>query len=307
MPIHTREARIPTDDTDAFNLYPAHRWTYDRFRIARSQGLDCGLHDAAPMRYPVFCKPVTNLKGMGVRSRVLSSESDYRENCGVGDFWMTLLTGEHVSTDCAVVDGAMAWCRHTLGIPGAAGTFDYWIVEERARPRLELYCCQWMRANLRGYTGMVNIETIGGRIIGTHLRFSDQWADLYGRKWFEAVASLYRGGTWDLINAGQAVGYSVVLFAPHGRRYVYPPAETLAAHEQGVGISSIQLTFSGDRPPEAQMPPEDFRLAVINCFNLDVGLRVRAALARDFGLQGAAHRRRTLAASRSASELNASL
>jgi hypothetical protein len=97
------------------------------------------------------------------------------------------------------------------------------------------------------------------------------------------------------------------LFAPHGRRYVYPPAETLAAHEQGVGISSIQLTFSGDRPPEAQMPPEDFRLAVINCFNLDVGLRVRAALARDFGLQGAAHRRRTLAASRSASELNASL
>ena len=31
-----------------------------------------------------------------------------------------------------------------------------------------------------GYTGMVNFETIGGRIIEAHLRFADQWPDLYG-------------------------------------------------------------------------------------------------------------------------------
>ena len=27
---------------------------------------------------------------------------------------------------------------------------------------------------------MINLETIGGRIIEVHLRFADQWPDLYG-------------------------------------------------------------------------------------------------------------------------------
>jgi hypothetical protein len=30
---------------------------------------------------------------------------------------------------------------------------------------------------------MVNLETIGGRIIEVHLRFADQWPDLYGARW----------------------------------------------------------------------------------------------------------------------------
>ncbi|MDB6084887.1 MAG: hypothetical protein JWN43_2768, partial [Gammaproteobacteria bacterium] len=195
------DVAIPTDDTAAFALHPVHRWIYNKLLVARSQGLDCGLRDVAPMRYPVFCKPVTNLKGMGVGSRILFDERDYLTKCGVGDFWMTFLTGEHVSTDFAVIKGATAWCRHTLGIPGAAGTFDYWLVEERSRPRLERYCGDWIRTNLAGYTGMVNIETIGGRIIEAHLRAADQWPDLYGRKWLDAMVRLYQRGTWDLLDA----------------------------------------------------------------------------------------------------------
>jgi hypothetical protein len=297
---------IPIDDTEAFNLNPAHRWVYDKLLIAKSQGLECGSHDVAPTRYPVFSKPVTNLKGMGVGTRVLFSERDYHENCGVGDFWMKLLTGEHVSTDFAVIKGDIAWCRHTLGIPDVAGTFDYWVLEERPRPQLERYCRQWIRANLAGYTGMLNLESIGGSVIEAHLRFSDQWPDLYGRKWTDAVVRLYQRGTWDLIDQERAEVYSVVLFGPHGRTYAYPRPEAMAGYEATVGISSIQLTFFEDRPPEAHaMPPGGFRLAVINCFNLDVGLRIRAALAREFGIPAGPYRRRTSPASLSASALNA--
>jgi hypothetical protein len=296
--------RIPTDDTDAFELNPAHSWIYNKLLIAQSQGLECGLHDVAPLRYPVFCKPVVNLKDMGVGSQLLFSERDYHENCGVGYFWMKLLTGEHISTDFAVIKGEIAWCRHTLGIPDVAGTFDYWVIEERSRPRLERYCCEWIRSNLRDYTGMLNIETIGGRIIEAHLRFSDQWPDLYGRRWLDAMVRLYQRGTWDLIDSERAEGYSVVLFGPHGQTYAYPHPDTVATHEETVGISSIQLTFFEDKPLEAHaMPPGGFRLAVSNCFNLGVGLRVRAALAQDFGLQAAAYRRRTSPASLSANAL----
>ena len=56
------------------------------------------------------------------------------------------------------------------------------MIQARARPGLESYCRDWIRTYLPDYTGMLNIETIGGRIIEAHLRFADQWPDLYGAR-----------------------------------------------------------------------------------------------------------------------------
>jgi hypothetical protein len=278
---------IPIDDLDAFSFNPDHRWVYNKFLVAQSQGVECGQHDVEPAGYPVFCKPMMNLEGSGTStgSHVLDNVRDYREYCRPGDFWMRLLTGDHVSTDFAVVNGKVSWCRHTLGLPDGA-KFDYWVVEERVRPRLEKYCADWIDANLPTYAGMVNLESIGGRIIGAHLRFADQWPDLYGRKWLDALIRLYRSRTWDLVDTGRAEAYSVVLFGPHGSPYAYPHPDLLASCRATVGISSIHLRQFDDQPLVAPAAPLcGVRLAVINSFNLDVGLRVRAAIARAFGLQ----------------------
>ena len=64
-------ANIPTEDSDAWQWYPAHRWVYDKLAVALSQNLEVGPHGVTPPRFPVFSKPITNLKGMGVGSRVL--------------------------------------------------------------------------------------------------------------------------------------------------------------------------------------------------------------------------------------------
>jgi hypothetical protein len=280
------DVHIPTDDTQAYEMYPRQRFIYDKLLVARSQGLECGPHGTPPGRYPVFCKPVINLKGMGSGSCVLHDERDYLDKCRPGDFWTRLMTGEHISTDWAVIRGRTAWCRHTLGIPGPAGTFDYWVVQARARPGLERFCRDWIGAHLAGYTGMVNIETIGGRIIEAHLRFADQWPDLYGHKWLRAMVGLYHVQVWEYADAERADGYSVVLFGPHGISYRHPSAKMLAAYRATLGVSSVQITFFEDRPQGAHvMPPGGFRLAVINSFNLQAGLRLRAKMARDFGLE----------------------
>ena len=42
---------------------------------------------------------------------------------------------------------------------------------------------------------MVNFETIDARIIEVHLRFSDQWPDLYGAGWTDALVRLYARGS----------------------------------------------------------------------------------------------------------------
>jgi hypothetical protein len=289
-------ARMPLDDTDAATLYPAHRWVYDKRRLAASQGIECGTHELTPARYPVFCKPITTLKGMGAGSCVLTSERDQRDNCRAGDFWMRLLTGEHVSTDMAVVDGTVMWCRNTLGVQSGSGTFDYWVIEEGSRPRLERICREWIRVQLPGHTGMVNIETIGGSLISVHLRCADQWPDLYGCKWLDALMGLYNRGTWELPDNERAAGYSVVLFGPHGVRYAYPDPRVMADLRATVGISSIQLTFFEDRPPAAHaMPPGGFRLAVINSFNLGAALGIRTALAAEFGVRDPGSARRAIA------------
>ena len=99
------DVHIPTDDVDAYKFHPSHRWIYDKLRVAQSQGLECGLHHTPPPRYPVFCKPVTNLRGMGAGARVVRSEREFRVSCKPGDFWSPWLSGEHVSTDWAVVRG----------------------------------------------------------------------------------------------------------------------------------------------------------------------------------------------------------
>ena len=119
---------IPTEDSDGWMWNPAHRWVYDKLAVALSQGLAAAPHGVAPQNYPVFSKPIYNLKGMGVGSRALFSADDYASAYQPGHFWTTLLEGDHVSSDVALVDGEPQWWRHATGVASGAGTFDYWEV-----------------------------------------------------------------------------------------------------------------------------------------------------------------------------------
>ena len=277
--------RIPTEDPDAYEWYPHHRWVYDKLRLCASQALACAPHGVDPPRFPVFSKPITNLRGMGVGSRVLRSLEDYHRHRMPGHFWMTLLEGEHVSSDVAVVQGRAQWWRHSRGIPAGAGTFDYWTIEAAQRPGLEAYLAAWLEQHLGSYTGMVNFETIGGRIIDAHLRFADQWPDLYGGGWLDAVVVLYQQGVWELGERERIDGYSVALFGPHGREYQHPQAGVVEEVRGIPQVSSVQVTFHPDRPAAAHpMPPGGFRLAVVNCRDLAAGRAARAVLARAFGV-----------------------
>ncbi len=276
-------ANIPTEDSDAWLWNCAHRWVYDKLAVALSQDLDAGPHGTPPPRFPVFSKPIINLKGMGVGSRVLHSEAEYQQHYAPGHFWMTLLEGRHVSSDIAIVDGEPRWWRHVTGKPAGEGTFDYWTVHAAREADLEARCGAWVRRHLAGYTGMLNLETIGGTIIEAHLRFADQWPDLYGAGWIEALVRLYENGCWDFYDGDRSEGYSVVLFGPKGRRYRHPPSALIDEIKHTPGVSSVQTTFHEDWTPERHaMPPGAFRLAIINGFDLASALAARERLKAHF-------------------------
>lgn len=277
------EVCIPTEDPDAYRWNPAHSWVYNKLLIAESQGLACGPHGVPPPAFPVFSKPIMNLRGMGAGSRVLASAAEYERYLTPGHLWMSLLEGAHVSSDVAVCKGAARWFRHCVGIPAGEGTFDHWIIEAHGHAPLEGYLGRWIAKHLASYTGMINVETIGGRIIELHLRFADQWPDLYGPGWLAAVVALYARGDWDFVDDDRRTGYSVVLFGPHGVAYRHPPAALVQDVRNMAGVTSVQITFHEDWPPAAHsMPPGGFRLAIVNCLDLEAGRAARARLAACF-------------------------
>jgi hypothetical protein len=227
----------------------------------------------------VFSKPIVNLRGLGAGSRVIHSMEDYERHHTAGHMWMTLLEGRHVSSDVAVIAGEPRWWRHVTGRPGPEGTFDYWTMHADRDAGIEAHCGAWIGRHLSDYTGMLNFETIGGMIIEGHLRFSDQWPDLYGHGWIDALIALYHKAVWNFPDRDRRDGYSVVLFGPKGRRYQHPPAAAVQDALTMPGVSSVQITFHEDRDPESHsMPPGGFRLAVVNGFNLESGLRARERL-----------------------------
>lgn len=274
------DVAIPTDDPDCWALYPQHCWIYDKLRVAQTQGLACGPHGVMPAGYPVFSKPMVNLRGMGVGSLAIADAAEMQAAYMPGHMWMPLLEGEHVSTDCAVMDGEVKWLRHATGLTGAGGTFRHWIIAAAQRPALDAYLRAWVGRHMGGYSGMMNFESIGGTIIEAHLRFADQWCDLYGPGWVEALVRLYAEGRWQFDDAARREGYSIPLFARHGHQFRHPPLDVQDAVRAMPHVSSLQITFHEGRLAGAHaMPPGGFRLAVINATDLAAGLAAREVLA----------------------------
>ncbi|HKX16521.1 MAG TPA: hypothetical protein VJT33_00730 [bacterium] len=273
---------VPVDDPTGWDLYPAYRGLYDKLLVCASQGIPYGPHGTMPRRYPVFSKPIMNLHGMGAYGYVVRSPAELKARFRPGHLWMRLLRGPHISTDVAIARGRLCWWRHTIGRQLNGGTFDYWTVTADRLPAMEAYVGAWLRRHLTGFTGVVNVETIAGRIIECHLRMAEQWLDLNGPGWLDAVVDLYTHHRWRFRDLGRRTGYSVVLFGRHGRRYAIDPAavDDLRSVE---GVSSIQITFDDSIPPDQHaMPPGGFRIAIVNCWDLRAGLLVRAALRRLF-------------------------
>jgi len=273
---------IALHDPDAYRMFPRHNWVYNKLLLAEKQGLDCGPDGILPTAYPVFCKPIYNLRSMGIGSGRVDSEAALITAPQPGMMWSTLLTGDHYSTDIAVQDGVPVWTCHAQGFPMRGGMFDHWIVRQDAVPALADYLEAFVRAHFAGFTGVMNFETIGGRIIEAHLRYAEQWLDLYGPEFLPAVYSLFRGTGWREGAMPERTGYSVALFG-ETRQYTKPGPEFIADLLTTEGVTGLELPFHEAESPESHSnPPGGFRLSIINGHDLDACRAVRSALADYF-------------------------
>lgn len=277
------DVNIFIDDIDCWERLPDYRFVYDKLHVAQSQGVACGTADNLPGHFPVFAKPRVNLHGMGLGSRVIANAAAFSEHMTSEMMWMALFTGDHISSDCAVVAGEIKWLRHATGVPWTDAMFKHWHIHAADKPGLSDFLRDWVARELPRYTGMVNIETIGGRIIEAQIRFADQWCDLNGAGWLEAMVGLYRNGVWDFDDSKRRDGFSVPLFAAHGVVPPHPATDVQARICAMPEVVSLQITFHESQSDEEHfMPPGGFRLGIVNCWDLQAGFAARAELAKAF-------------------------
>lgn len=187
---------VAVSDAVAWRLNPGHRRIYDKLTLALDAGLTaapCGVDPTELGISPqseVFVKPITNLAGMGLAARTVSAAAVPMEP---GSFWCERLTGSHTSSDCLVRDGDALWFAHTR----ASDVKDaerpvYWQIGADL-PEHEHWLRDWVGRNLQGYSGLCNLELIGGRPIEAHLRGSNGFFDFYGPDFIPAWVALADG------------------------------------------------------------------------------------------------------------------
>lgn len=190
------QRRVAVSDAAAWRLNPSHRRVYDRLMLALSAGLraaPCGLPPAdygiAP-EVELFVKPIINLAGMAKGAGAFRADQVPDQP---GSFWCEKLLGEQSSSDCLVENGVPRWFAHTR----ASSERDqarplYWEVGAEM-PHIEPILAGMINHHLAGYTGLCNIELIGGQPVEMHLRGSNGFFDFYGPDFFAAWTALADG------------------------------------------------------------------------------------------------------------------
>ncbi len=229
---------VGVSDAAAWRLNPAHRYLYDKLRLALAQGLPaapCGVDPLAmglPPEAELIVKPITNLAGMSLNVEFARANALPER---AGSFWCQRLRGEQSSTDCLVRNGETLWQGHTLASPERDRERPlYWRLGADLREREPVVAAFVIRF-LHGYTGMCNLEMIDGRVIEAHLRGSNGFFDRYPAGFVAAWAELADHGTWQgLPPLGRGFVYSLF-----GDGELPPEAEQIAA--------AAGLTLNRDR------------------------------------------------------------
>jgi hypothetical protein len=256
---------LAVNDVNAWRLNPSHRQIYDRLNLALAAGLraaPCGVPPAAygiSAETELFVKPIINLSGMALGARALRAGQIPNEP---GSFWCERLEGEQSSSDCLVEQGKARWFAHTRASTLRDGARPiYWEIGADM-PHVEPILATLVRDHLAGYTGICNIELIGGQPVEMHLRGSNGFFDFYGPEFFRAWVALADGLAFQ--PPPQIPGGFVISVFGEGE-----PDSAITAQAEAKGV---QLQ------PDAHTPD---RIAILRTRELAAGLEVARALGAD--------------------------
>lgn len=165
------EVDIPISDVEAFVKYTDYNKVYNKLEIAKFQNLDANPFPCFPKKFPIVSKPIINLFGMGLNAFKISSKKKFIDHLPTNNFWCEFLEGDHLGWDFVIRNGKIIYYVCFYGKKLNFGTFKYWSQIES--PKILDNIQKIIDHYFEGYTGIVNMETLGHYVIEVHLRMGD--------------------------------------------------------------------------------------------------------------------------------------
>lgn len=126
-----------------------------------------------PFTSTFIVKPITNILGMGLGSYIETFTTVKTAHLPAGSFWMEYFTGQYLTVD--VVRGKIDVILE--GVQLATNRFAKWTKVENVDINIPSFILE-----LSHKYGVVNFESIGGKIIECHLRHNPDWIKYKARE-----------------------------------------------------------------------------------------------------------------------------
>ena len=251
-------SEIAWTDAEAIGRYPQHAWLYDKLELCNLLGYKAyDLNVEEPESFPMFGKLRTNVLGMGISARRLESMVDVHYHDMIA---MPIMKGKHLTTDFVIWKGKVKDSYTFEGIYEGNSFKMFRSVSCGDKPTAHQ---QKVIRELFDFTGIINIEMIGGKIIEVHLRPGSQYFDISGGMYEQALKCFAELQTYYPVQFERT--YSRV-FRGKNDAFVKFNGKLDALPD---GIRSVQLCFEDQKPLSAN-PNDEFTyvLFVVNGTNL---------------------------------------
>ena len=174
---HPLSYHLEPYDLGAYKRYPKHNFVYDKLWIAKSQDLACGrienINIESRINYPIFIKPRWGHKTSSSRNCFkIDSFNELEKYQGKPDMiWSEYIDGTERMTDFMLVQGRIVYEITYQYSKNQHGYIDEWkyISPKNKCPQM-VY--DWVEKHMNGYTGCLNVQYRGHRIIEVGLRFA---------------------------------------------------------------------------------------------------------------------------------------
>lgn len=162
------------EDWEAWELYPEHRWVFNKLELSSQLGYTCG---PTPMPVPVtgeYCvRPIYNLGGMSAGSKILHLKQGKILELPPSHFWCERFRGKQYSVNYEWQKDRFVPVHTSIGENSSDSIYRFtkWYVVEHRHYNLPKWIDTFSNAKY------INIEFIEDKIIEIHLRPGEDFPD----------------------------------------------------------------------------------------------------------------------------------
>lgn len=196
---------VPMYDITAYQKYPRHNFVYDKLWIAQSQNIKSGelenVTQRSKIKYPIFIKPRWGHKSASSKNCYkIKNYDELKQHLDKEDMiWTEFIDAQETMTDYLLLNGTIVYQMTSVYSEEQNGFIDdYKYIDEKNQPPDNV--TEWVKTHMNDFTGVVNAQYRGNKIIEISLRLSRGGAYMKStgsNELIQNINNIIVHGTWD--------------------------------------------------------------------------------------------------------------